>query len=152
MSCENENHLVRLIYITAQAISRTAEKHLSPHGLTVEQLHLLKQVKLEPGISQRRLGELTNKTPANVTRILDRLEDKGLVSRNADPNDRRTSLVVLLAAGEQLMDRVHLILEQLSDRLLSGIGEQAQEQVRQVLQTITTNIETIDDEPGKSTT
>jgi DNA-binding MarR family transcriptional regulator len=43
---------------------------------------------------------------SNLTRMVDRLEARGLVRRAADPTDRRVTLVQLTAAGQELLDEL----------------------------------------------
>jgi len=43
---------------------------------------------------------------SNLTGITDRLEDRDLVRRTSDPDDRRVKLLVLTEAGQELRQRV----------------------------------------------
>jgi DNA-binding MarR family transcriptional regulator len=52
--------------------------------------------------SQRDLAQLLKFDASNVTAIVDRLEERGLVERRMDPADRRVRLVVLTPTGEAL--------------------------------------------------
>ena len=76
-SCQEES-VGRLIYKTGLVLRNYAENLLKPYGLTVEQLFLLKNMSISTGITQRQLCELAGKQPANITRILDRLESKDI--------------------------------------------------------------------------
>ena len=143
MSCNNPESLGRLIYLTAQEIKNYAEKVLKPYDLTLEQFHLLKQMSLDSGMSQRELGELTNKTPANITRILDRLELKNLVVRKSSEKDRRATHVFLTQNGDMLVREVFAILESFSSKLKEGVSSKDQEITRNVLGMIDTNIKTM---------
>lgn len=143
MSCDNTESLGRLIYLAAQDIKNFAEKFLSPYGLTLEQLHLLKNMSIEDGMSQRNLGELVNKNPANITRILDRLESKSLIIRRSSPDDRRTSQVFLSDDGLRLLHRVTGILESFSTKLTTGIGQEEQQVTRATLVKIEQNLRTM---------
>jgi len=64
-----------------------------------------------------------------MTNRIDRLEKRGLVERQPDPNDRRSLKVRLTAAGRQLIDaaiEAHVANEQ---RLLAALNEAGQEQL-----------------------
>jgi DNA-binding MarR family transcriptional regulator len=143
MSCDNTESLGRLIYLASQDIKNFAEKFLSPYGLTLEQFHLLKNMSSEDGMSQRNLGELVNKNPANITRILDRLESKSLIIRRSSPDDRRTSQVFLSDDGLRLVHRVTGILESFSTKLTTGIGQKEQQVTRATLVKIGQNLRTM---------
>ncbi len=140
MSCDHNESLGRLIYVTAQDIKNFAEKILQPCGLTLEQFHMLKNMSEGSGMSQRKLGELVNKTPANITRILDRLEAKSLVRRYNSPEDRRASVVKLTPEGQKLVHEVFSIFESFSTSLTEGITEKEQQVTRDVLGRLSRNL------------
>jgi MarR family transcriptional regulator, organic hydroperoxide resistance regulator len=75
--------------------------------LTLSQLDALKNLG-EP-CSQRELAQSLHFDASNVTDIIDRLEERGLVSRTIDPSDRRVRRLVVTAEGEavrrQLFER-----------------------------------------------
>jgi len=147
--CKDENSLGRLIYFTAQEMSNFAEKVLKPYDLTLEQFHLLKNMPEDTGLSQRELGEVANKKAANMTRILDRLENKGLMVRRDNPEDRRAALVFLTEKGRDLITKVHGGFEDVSNRLVLGTSEKEQETTRHVLQKISQNLLELTDELSK---
>jgi len=139
--CSNQDSLGRIIYITAQEIKNFAEKVLQPHGLTLEQFHILKNMERYRGLSQRELGSLVSKTPANISRLLDRLESKAMVVRRENPADRRAALVFLTPAGDALVKNAVGVLESFSHQLTKNIPASQQELVRNTLNTISGNIQ-----------
>ena len=141
MDCNPENPLCRLIYFTAQEMTNFAEKALKPYDLTLEQLHLLKNMLGGAGMTQRQIGDLANKTPANMTRILDRLESKDLISRTSNPEDRRSSLVILTRKGESLIEKVTGILESFSANLLVDISAEEQQVIRNAFAKMSHNLQ-----------
>ncbi|MEN8136702.1 MAG: MarR family transcriptional regulator [Thermodesulfobacteriota bacterium] len=141
-----EDSLGRLIYFTAQDMTNFAEKLLKPYDLTLEQFHLLKNIDIDSGISQRQLGEAANKTPANMTRMLDRMEVKSLVVRRADPDDRRASLVSLTGKGKALIEEVFGEFNSYSDGMLLGIAEGEQHIAREVLTKMAGNVQAMTEE------
>ena len=73
-------------------------------GLTLAENLVLCQVAMAPGKSLRMVdiaGLLTIAKSA-VTKTVDRLEDRGLITREKDPADRRTIHATLTAEGERL--------------------------------------------------
>ncbi len=147
-SCGNET-IGRLIYKTSQGLRNYAEKLLSPYGLTVEQFHILKQTSRKVGLSQNTLCQLLEKKPANITRILDRLEKKNWVKRQPNPSDRRSSLVFLTVEGEQMIDEVSNVFESYSGWFVEGIGEEEERRFRSTLEKINNNISKLMDEVSR---
>jgi DNA-binding MarR family transcriptional regulator len=61
---------------------------------------------LERPMSMKSLADHIGCDASNITGIADRLEAKGLVTRNVDPNDRRVKVLKLTPEGERLRDTV----------------------------------------------
>ncbi len=136
----------RLIYLTSLNLRNYAEKMLSPYDLTVEQFHLLKNTSMVTGCSQNQLCEYVGKKPANITRILDRLEKKQWIERRGHPTDRRSSLVFLTKEGEQMANRVSKHFEAYSSRFIEGVSSAEEQIFRDVLIKIDDNIRKLMDE------
>ena len=81
-------------------------------GLTVPQLVVLKEIA---GASEAPIGRIAREislSQATVTTIVDRLEQRGLVSRRRAQVDRRQVLVSLTEAGAQLIGQSPAILQE----------------------------------------
>ena len=59
----------------------------------------------------REVADFLSCKSSNLTGITDRLEDRNLVRRTADPNDRRIKLLVLTPEGETLREQVAARME-----------------------------------------
>lgn len=138
-SCDES--FFRLIALTGQAMRSYADQRLKAFDLTVEQLQLLKQLAVDAGRPQNVLCAVSSKSPANITRILDRLQKKGRIVRRLNPEDRRSSLVFLTPEGERLRTEVLSLFEGLSAELIRGISDKSQQEAFLVLEAITANIE-----------
>jgi len=145
-----EDSLGRLIYFTAQDMTNFAEKTLKPYDLTLEQFHLLKNMAMDSGISQRQLCEVANKTPANMTRMLDRMAAKSLMERRADPDDRRASLVFLTEKGKSLVEVVFGGFNSYSSGMLRGIDEDQQRITKEVLTKMAANVQAMTEELARN--
>lgn len=141
MSSTCEESFWRLIGLTGQAMRSYADQQLKSYDLTVEQLQVLKQTDVDIGPPQAKLSLLTGKSPANITRILDRLEKKNRIIRKQNPDDRRSSLIFLTEEGKALRDEVTSLFEGLQAELVKGIGMDRQLAAIEVLTTIKNNIE-----------
>jgi len=138
-SCEDS--FWRMIALTGQAMRSYADQRLKSYDLTVEQLQVLKQIDVDGGQPQNKLSVLTGKSPANMTRILDRLEKKKRIIRRLNPDDRRSSLVFLTEEGKALHDEVISLFKGLRVDLVSGIAAEKQKIALEVLEGIRKNIE-----------
>lgn len=138
----NEISIGRLIYRTAQTMTLYGEKLLNPYDLTAEQFHLLKNISSNKALSQNQLCEIVQKSAANVTRILDRLEKKGFIKREKNPADRRSIHLFLTIRGNELVDEVSSLFEAFSKLLTEGISDQEQALLAQILHKIQDNLST----------
>ena len=82
-----------------QSTSKQMETHL---GVTGPQRLALRIVGRFPGITAGRLAGVLRLHPSTITGILQRLIDRGLLKRHADPCDRRRALFNLTATGRRL--------------------------------------------------
>lgn len=141
-TCQSEDVLPRLIYLTSLRLQIHADKLLQPLGITLEQLHPLKILGREGGtIGQRQMCALSGKTPANMTRILDRLANKGFIERQPDPADRRAFTLLLTQTGRKLIEQAVALFTGYLDLVLNGIDEQDEAVCRRVLLQIDRNLD-----------
>lgn len=140
-TCHSDDVLPRLIYLTSLQLQLHADKVLQPLGITLEQLHPLKILSRGGGaVGQRQMCALSGKTPANMTRILDRMANKGLIARQPDPEDRRAFTIVLTPAGEDLIEQAMALFSGYLDQVLAGVGEEDEAVCRRVLLRINQNL------------
>ena len=98
-----------LAYLDAVALSEPIQAQLwQEAGITLTQLSVLRQLRQGPQPAGR-LGHAVGLSPTTVTRVLDRLEAKALVSRRRDREDRRCVDIQLEPQGLQLLGGVKVI-------------------------------------------
>jgi MarR family transcriptional regulator, 2-MHQ and catechol-resistance regulon repressor len=99
--------MLNLLYTCDVAASSTG-KFLSKYGLAKSSFNILMNLRHGPpeGMLLHDLGELLLMTRANVTGLIDHLEEKGLVRRIVDASDRRARFARITKKGEALMDEL----------------------------------------------
>jgi DNA-binding MarR family transcriptional regulator len=95
---------LRLMRVYTRVDRRTAEL-LKEHNLTVAQFDVIAQVGAHEGTTQQGLADALLVTKGNVTQLLDRLEERGLIERRQIPG-RRGKCLFLTAEGWELNRRV----------------------------------------------
>lgn len=95
---------LRLLRVYTQVDRRTAEL-LKAYDLTVAQFDVIAQVGAHEGTTQQGLADSLMVTKGNVTQLLDRLENRGLIERRQIPG-RRGKCLFLTAEGWDLNRRV----------------------------------------------
>jgi DNA-binding MarR family transcriptional regulator len=88
--------LVEFVGLVHQHFARVA----SELDLTPPQMGVLK--RLDDSMQMNRLANDIGCDASNITWMTDRLEERGLVERRADPRDRRVKLLVLTESGRRL--------------------------------------------------
>lgn len=85
-----------------QRVSLAMASRLKALGLSVPQFDLLSTLSEREGITQSELAERLYVTKGNVSGLVDRLVEAGLVERRAIANDRRSYALHLTALGRDL--------------------------------------------------
>jgi DNA-binding MarR family transcriptional regulator len=123
----DDAHLAALLRLskTHAAITRKLEAGLGGHhGLGFAELRLLRALAEAPE-SRRRPTDLAGDlelTASGVTRALLPLEKRGIVRRERDPGDARSSRVVLTAAGRTLMSDASKTAAEAAARLMRRLS------------------------------
>jgi len=141
MRCEEEKTLSRTIYFLARDIQNLAQRLLEPYNVTLEQFYLLKVLsKNNKNLTQREICQKTSKSAANITRIIDRLENKSLVIRRPCLNDRRAIIVALTKKGQLVLQETEAVFIDFSSRLSSGIDTKTLNFFNQAADAMTANV------------
>lgn len=123
---------VRLL--KAHALLLREVRRLVPAGLTLPQFDVLAQLHRRPeGMTPKELTRELLVTAGNVTGIVERLAQQGLVSRQPVPRDRRTVRIVLTPRGQQAMARALPRHRRDVARLLAPVAPKALLPLREAL-------------------
>jgi DNA-binding MarR family transcriptional regulator len=76
-------------------------------GLSHAQMGMLYMLRYHMQASPKQIAEFLGVSKSAVSQLLDPLVDKGLVSRQADPSDRRITRLSLTPKGLQLLKKMH---------------------------------------------
>lgn len=77
---------------------------LSDSDLTEQQWRVLRVVQESGGIDPTQISDQACLLLPSLTRILQKLDEKGLISRTRDQVDRRRQVIRITAAGEKIID------------------------------------------------
>jgi len=127
----------------SNAINRTFLRAFVREGIeiTTEQWSVLACLWQEDKVTQQSLCALTSKDKPSITRLIDKLEKRGLVERIADVSDRRINLIHLTRKGAQMEAKATEIVQQIAERTLMDITEEELMMSRVVLKKIMANLE-----------
>lgn len=152
MKCGNCGHphtgnpghlLIRSAMMLRRSVSRRFKK--ADVSLTAEHWGLLNMLIHHEGINQTILADFMGKDKPNLTRLMDRLEEKGYARRSDDPKDRRSHRLYVRDAGRAVVEKMRPEIEAHVNDVFSGVGSEDIETFKKVLQAILRRMETMED-------
>lgn len=108
--------------------------------LNLSAASLLSQVWREPGISQIRIACLLDLETISVVRLVDSLQQAGLLERRPHATDRRIRTLWLTPAGAAAVAQVRRITDMVRRETLAGMPKAEREQLLDTLLTLRTNL------------
>lgn len=121
--------------------SRTAvDRELRVHDLTRRQVGMLMHVHHGRAESASDLTRELGIDSTAVTRMLDRLEEKGLVERRPDPNDGRRSVLKLTRSAKALMPKIQVVAQTVEGRFEDGVPAEDLATFHRVLMAMLENV------------
>jgi DNA-binding MarR family transcriptional regulator len=93
-------------------------------GFSPTQYSALAFAYIEPGIQQNALGERIALDRSSVTKCVEILENRGLIRREVDRQDRRARLLFITPEGEKVLETVHEAALRARKRIHDAIGEE----------------------------
>jgi len=83
--------------------------------------------------SQQHLAQILTIDRANMVALLDVLEQRGFIERQADPLDRRRHIVKLTAVGHVELQQIRQAREEVDEVFFAGLDNEEQETLRRLL-------------------
>jgi DNA-binding MarR family transcriptional regulator len=124
---------------TAHALRKAFGRRAAALGVTGAQWKVLFKLSRKPGLKQVDLADMCDIEPITLTRILDRLEDAGLVERSADPSDRRAWRLHVTAKAKPIVAKLRAIADDLTAEAFAGIDPKDIEIIRRGLAKVREN-------------
>lgn len=118
------------LYRIVQKIDRMQAVHLRNWGLNIAQFDVLAHVGAHKGITQQELADSLLVTKGNISQLLDRMEDLGLLSRY---QEKRNKMLVLTEKGQELFDQVVPAHEKMIAERLAVLSPSEIAELRRVL-------------------
>ena len=132
-----------IINLAAQRLKYELHQTFQAKGydITPEQWAVLNRLWEEDGLSQVELAERTFKDKPGTTRILNLLEQKGIIVRRPDENDGRVLRVFLTKSGRELKDKLIPCAEEVLTKSGKNLTKKELAQFKSTLRRILDNLE-----------
>jgi DNA-binding MarR family transcriptional regulator len=112
--------LTSLVTQVARGVRTALDQRFGELGLTSQQAGVLLHVS-GGTTSPRKLADLLGTDTAGMTRLVDRLAEKGYLDRVPDTADRRAITVALTPAGRKILPAIKPIFDEVADTITAGI-------------------------------
>ncbi|MFJ7746331.1 MarR family winged helix-turn-helix transcriptional regulator [Peribacillus sp. NPDC097295] len=141
MKISIKDYMSIMIHQTDLTLTRYIKAKLAPLNIAPEQNLILLLLWGKDGRSQNEIAKSLLKDKTNITRMLDNLEKKELITRHVNESDSRSYNVYLTEKGIKLGEQVYPITEEFNRIVCSGITSEELQIANKVLLKIQKNIE-----------
>jgi DNA-binding MarR family transcriptional regulator len=131
------------------SLKAETDRRLEPHGLTNAQWEPLYKLKKSHASTVAELAREMQTDPGATTRMLDRLEAKGLCKRVRSSEDRRVVNLELTPDGEASADMIPGALSEVMNAHLAGFSKTEWQALLGYLRRMLANAEAMRDQPTK---
>jgi DNA-binding MarR family transcriptional regulator len=103
------------------SMNQAFRRRITHLGITPDQFTVMRTLLENDGITQRQLTELMSSDPNTVAALLERMQQAGLVERQAHEKDRRAKRLQLLPAGKLKYDAAREVALALQTEILGAL-------------------------------
>src|SRR3954469_14084264 len=125
---------------TAHTLRKAFDRMAVGLGVTRAQWKVLFRLQRQPGLRQVELADILDVEPITLCRIVDRLEEAGLVERQRDPADRRAWRLEVTQAAQPLITKLRILANELMAEAFAGLTEPELELMRRKMAKIRDNL------------
>jgi DNA-binding MarR family transcriptional regulator len=115
------------------AVAKRFRRILAPLELEPREFALLRAVAHEEGQSQQAIGERLQIPASRMVAFVDALEERSLLERRHNPEDRRTRALHLTKKGRTLLDRGFALVSGLERDLCAELSDAERDQLLALL-------------------
>ncbi|MBT6313219.1 MAG: MarR family transcriptional regulator [Alphaproteobacteria bacterium] len=140
---DDDRHVGFLSADISRLMRTEFDRQVSALGVTRAQWMVLARLARRPGCSQTELADMMEMERATAGRLVDRLEENGLVRREPDPTDRRVRRVfpTELATGQQ--DQMRAVADAIVDDALSDLNAEQRETLMTLMESVRARLSSI---------
>ncbi|MDF2366723.1 MarR family winged helix-turn-helix transcriptional regulator [Sneathiella sp.] len=120
-----EESLGFLVNDVSRLMRRNYNRRAQGLGLSLAQWRALAFLARQEGVKQVTLADSLEVQPITLARLIDRLEEAGLVTRRPDPDDRRAIRLYLTPKAQPLLDQMWALAAKTHEDALKDLSEEA---------------------------
>ena len=140
MGFKSDKSILFQIAKARNILKKQFEKELRSYNISYAHRVILIRLSEKDGLTQKELAQDTYFEQSNLTLMLDKLEQKGLVIRSPKENDRRAYLIKITPEGETLIPSLVEMGEQIMEKAFQGIPPEKKAEFSRFLELIYDNL------------
>ena len=129
----------------SRKIRTTFNQQVTAHGLTYPRARALFRLAKKQNMTQSELACDLELEQATLVRLLDRMEENGLIERRPDASDRRVKLLFLTPHGEEQAALVRSIADRMREQIFADIDPGELNAAVALLERISANVTKLED-------
>lgn len=133
------NECINFLLTKAQhTVHQYFKASLAKFDVTPVQYSILSCLWKESPQTPKQIAAFLELDGSTITGLLDRMEDKGLITRNPNPDDRRTLKVIITGQGLKLQKSIDEVIKESNIYILNIFSDEEQDQLKRLLERIIT--------------
>ena len=141
---ESVQRVITAVHRLSRRLTRWYDHQLADLQINAGEWSVLEQLARNPGgapLTPSQLAQVANVAPSSMTHRLDRMLERGLIGRAADPDNRTRVLVTLTDAGYSLYAQAIRDANLVESDVLAGLSPAQVEALAELLETVITGLD-----------
>ncbi|MBN1531471.1 MAG: MarR family transcriptional regulator [Spirochaetes bacterium] len=120
---------------TAFALMARGNEELKKIGITGAQFYVMQILWEHEGekMTLKQIKDAMDIKPPSLTKLINRLEHKGYITRSTDPSDKRSSIITLTESAEYLKEEMMKFMDGFTSKFHKGITKAELDTLERVL-------------------
>lgn len=136
MTGNDEESLAELFWAVARRLRHQSRRTLEPWEINPGHARALAVLLRHGALRLSTLAEHLHIAPRSTTEVVDGLEERGLVARQPDPDDRRATLVALTDEGTRVGTAIRAARDAEAERFFGDLNDADQSDLARILRTL----------------
>lgn len=130
------SHTGYLLRMVSNAVSQGFSRKVADQGVTVAEWVMLRSLYGGDAIAPSALARKMGMTKGAISKLADRLQDKGLIERTGNPDDKRGHSLSLSAAGAKKVPALAGLADENDAAFFVVLGDEEQKRMRDLLKVL----------------
>ena len=130
------------LFQLSHSLKRAIHDHVEDLGLSITPMHVrvLKVINHLPNCTAMEISQRLNRDKGQVTRLLNTLIDQSLITKQPNPNDKRSQCLVIEQQGLQIIAQIKGVDKTILKQVTADISEQELEEFNKILNKMNDNL------------